>query len=46
VGTLDLADKRLSALRGVLEKCWRLGLMTGDDYLWAVEELKTVPVTR
>jgi hypothetical protein len=39
-------DKRLSALRGVLEKCWRLRLMTGDDYLWAVEELKTVPLSR
>lgn len=35
-------NKRLSALRGVLEQCWRLGLMTGDDYLWAVEELTTV----
>ena len=33
-------NKRLSALRGVLEVCWRLGLMTGDDYLWAVDELK------
>ncbi len=37
-------NKRLSALRGVLETCWRLGLMTGDDYLWAVDELKMVPV--
>ena len=38
-------NKKLSALRGVLEMCWRLGLMSGDDYLWAVEELKTVPVS-
>ena len=35
-------NKKLSALRGVLETCWRLGLMSGDDYLWAVDELKTL----
>ena len=37
-------NKKLSALRGVLEECWNLGLMSSDDYLRAVRDLKTLPV--
>ncbi len=37
-------NKKLAALRGVLEECWNLGLMSSDDYLRTVRELKTLPV--
>ena len=37
-------NKKLSALRGVLEECWNLDLMSSDDYLHATRELKTLPV--
>ena len=37
-------NKRLVALRGVLEECWNLGLMSSDDYLRMSRDLKTLPV--
>lgn len=37
-------NKRLSALRGVLEECWNLGLMQDGDYLRASRELRNVPL--
>ena len=35
-------NKKMSVLRGVLETCWELGLMSSDDYLRASRELKNV----
>ena len=37
-------NKRVVALRGVLEECWNLGLMSSDDYLRVSRDLKTLPV--
>lgn len=39
------ANRMLSALRGVLKECWRLGYVAGDDYQRAVD-LKAVPGRR
>lgn len=38
-------NKKMVALRGVLETCWELRLMPAEDYLRAVRELRTLPVT-
>ena len=37
-------NKKVVALRGVLEECWNLGLMSSDDYLRVSRDLKTLPV--
>ena len=37
-------NKKVSALRGVLEECWTLGLMSSDDYLRATRGLRNVPL--